>query len=328
MSTKYRLTITILLAALLAGGNAQATGVVVKGSVFGGGNEASVNINTSVVISAGAVEGNVYGGGNLGDVGTHANQTPASVGNYNWTANTGLSQVTISGGTVGVEDPAEPKEHGNVFGGGKGSATTFECEKGMVFNTDVSINTSASVKGNVYGGGEVSRVENNTEVTIGTESGEDVPIIEGSVFAAGAGINTHGYSALVRGTSTVTVQGSAQVKKNVYGGGELASVGRYKVKTPANEEDDDVPATLPYGMPARLIGGGTSTVTIQDNAVIGTDNVTTTGHVYGAGQGLEPSYTYNAYTETDSYATRITNSKRMVAYTSSTAHPDNKQYTE
>ncbi len=310
---------TLLLTALLMAGNAMAegeqtttTGVRIGGSVYGGGNQADVKTNTEVNMGGGTVEGNVYGGGNLGDVGTHADQSPASVGNYDWkdqdgnniTTNTatdkmtGFSKVTITGGTIGVENPAKPKEHGNVFGGGKGAATTFECEQGMVYKTNVSINTTGSVvKGNVYGGGEVSRVENNTVVTIGTASETDEPTIEGSVFAAGAGLETHGYSALVRGTSTVTVQGKAKVWKNVYGGGELASVGRYKVKTPANANDSDVPKSLPYGMPAHLINGGTNTVVIQDNAVIGTNDIATTGHVYGAGQGLEPRLGYDYQTE-------------------------------
>lgn len=295
------------------------TGVVVHGNVYGGGNQAGVKINTEVNMSTGTVEGNVYGGGNLGDVGTHADQDPASVGNYVWTANTGLSKVTITGGTVGVENSAKPKEQGNVFGGGKGEATTFECEKGMVYKTNVSIKKSGTtntlVYRNVYGGGEVSRVENDTEVTIGTASGTDEPNIKGSVFAAGAGVETHGYSALVRGHSTVTVQGKATVEHNVYGGGELASVGRYKVKTPANASDTDVPATLPYGMPAHLINGGKNTVTITDNAVIGTEGDNTTGHVYGAGKGLEPrEYDYASQTEGDTeYDIDDHQPKRMVS---------------
>ena len=297
----------LLLVSVTVVAQSTSTGVVVHGNVYGGGNLADVKTNTEVKMSAGTVEGNVYGGGNLGDVGTHADQDPVSVGNYDWKDQdgntitnttaaakmTGVSKVTITGGKVGLESSGiSSKDHGNVFGGGKGAATTFECEKGMVYKTNVSIKKSGTastlVYRNVYGGGEVSRVENDTEVTIGTESGTDEPNIKGSVFAAGAGVETHGYSALVRGHSTVTVQGKATVEHNVYGGGELASVGRYKVKTPANASDTDVPATLPYGMPAHLINGGKNTVTIKDNAVIGTENDNTTGYVYGAGKGLEP----------------------------------------
>ena len=50
---------------VLSSGNAMA-GVVVKGNVYGGGNQADVQTNTEVNISASTcqVEGNVFGGGN------------------------------------------------------------------------------------------------------------------------------------------------------------------------------------------------------------------------------------------------------------------------
>ena len=292
----------------ISGGTIGVSGTVGDGNVFGAarGDEEVTAIGlaqvreTNVTISSGQVMGNVYGGGEVGDVGRFTNKTPVSVGNYDWditNIGSGLCTVTISGGKIGPDNVALSKEHGNVFGGGKGVSNTFECEKAMVYKTNVTISNGSTVNGTVYGGGEVGRVEGNTVVTIGTENGTDEPEIKGNVFAAGAGTKTHGYSALVRGTSSVTVQGKAKVLKNVYGGGEEASVGRYKVKTPANEKDADVPDELPYGMPAHLIDGGTSTVVIKDQAVIGTDGVTTTGHVYGAGQGVDPhevAYTYQS----------------------------------
>ena len=83
-------------------------------------------------------------------------------------------------------------------------------------------------------------MEKNTLVTIGKEgeegNGTSAPIIIGNVFGAGAGKNIHGYSALVRGKSTVYVQADAKVRGSVYGGGEKASVGRYRVA------DDGLPA--------------------------------------------------------------------------------------
>ncbi|MBR2237192.1 MAG: hypothetical protein IJ887_04855 [Prevotella sp.] len=241
--------------------------------------------NTGVTISGSAdIKGSVYGGGETGDV--HDN-----------------TSVTMSGGTVGH----------NVFGGGKGSSHNFTCDKAMVGVVEQGVTTTGSgdnitytlldggttveitagtVNGNVYGGGEIARVERNTAVTIGADGGTGTPIVKGSVFGAGAGLDTHGYSALVRGHSSVTVQGSAQVWKNVYGGGELASVGRYKVKI-SEGNPTDAPADLPSGMPYGLKAGGTSTVIIQGSATIGTVNDALTGHVYGAGQGVEPrNYDY------------------------------------
>lgn len=270
------------------------TGVVVKGNVFGGGNQADVQVNTTVEISTGTVEGNVYGGGNVGDVGTiNKTETDEETGkltyNYKWTNdanpgttytwnNTGVCNVTITGGTIGTGvDMSDDGTYanGNVYGAGKGLEDTWWCEKGMTYKTNVTI-TDGTIRGTVYGGGQVGRVETDAVVTIGTanETGTgSKPNITGNVFGAGAGVKTHGYSALVRGDATVTVQGIALVGKSVYGGGEIASVGKF---------------TVVGGLPKHPDSGGTCTVTIQDNAKIGANG---TGHnVFGACKGVTPAY--------------------------------------
>ena len=271
----FRLIYTLLLTALLAGGNMRAmaqssTGVVVHGNVYGGGNQADVIINTEVNISTGTVEGNVYGGGNLGDVGKINDKSDKA--NYIWTGtdnqpnssgganNTGVCSVHITGSTVLIgpagENSTADKDHGNVFGGGKGDDNSgFYCEKGMVYSTSVEI-TAGTVKGTVFGGGEVGRVEDNTIVTIGEDGADgntNTPVINGDVFGAGKGLKTHGYSALVRGNPVVTIQGKTLVGGSVYGGGEIASVGKHKVKT-SNDPltPGDAPVDLPVGMPYTL----------------------------------------------------------------------------
>ena len=189
---------------------------------------------------------------------------------------------------------------GNVFGGGKGKTLesgegAFKCESAMIGadgdglidangGTSVTI-SNGSVDGSVYGGGEIGRVEKNTVVTIGISGNTTNEItIAGNVFGAGKGVATHGYAALVRGNSTVTIQGRAKVGGSVYGGGEIASVGRYNID--AN------------GLPQSLANekSGNCTVIIRDDAEIGPDNMTMTkaggpdnaGHVFGAGKGATP----------------------------------------
>ena len=253
----------------------------VKGDVFGGGKglasfaEAGrVRRNTYLTINGGTVEGNVYGGGSMGDVGTIEKNAEY---NYLWkkvdgttyntaennkvtgeNTNTGVCTVTISdGSTIGVSGTVSA-EHGNVFGAGRGLEDTWWCEKAMVFATNVKV-SAGTVNGNVYGGGEVGRVEDDAKVTIGVANqteGTGAPVITGSVFGAGAGKETHGYSALVRGNADVTVQGIAQIGGGVYGGGEVASVGRFHVVK---------------GLPQKPESGGYCTVTIQDKAKIGSD---------------------------------------------------------
>ena len=279
MSTRYRLITTLLLTALLAGGNARA--VVVRGNVYGGGNLADVKGNTNVNIGITYDEG-------------EGKYVPVAQGQDTTTIN------------------------GNVFGGGKGLADNFTCDKAMVGvnnegegnlnpgatdkGTRVTIG-NGKVLGNVYGGGEIGRVEWNTIVTIGLGDGvasgtpTSAPDIKGSVFGAGKGLDTHGYSALVRGNCTVTVQGNAKIGQNLYGGGEIATAGRYWVKgIPYNtlgegESEPSYPESLAAGMPYIQRSGGVCRVTVSGHAVIGPATATSSaGHVYGAGKGVEPNF--------------------------------------
>ena len=242
---------------------------------------------TNVTISGTAeIKGNVYGGGETGDVGTY---TTDDEDTNTYLGESGVCNVTVSGGTIGHDGNG----NGNVFGAGKGDASTFKCMKAMVKETHVSI-SKGLVKGNVYGGGELGRVEYDTHVTIGTESGSNTPEIIGSVFGAGAGVETHGYSALVRRDANVTVQGYAKVRQNVYGGGQIATVGRYRIATKANMDDPDFRAAHPgieVGMPYENRSGGTCTVIVKGHAEIGPESGSATdnaGHVFGAGKGVNP----------------------------------------
>ena len=282
-------------------------GGTINGDAFGGGlglasfaEAGKVKGNTDLTVSDdGVVEGNVYGGGSLGDVGI-IDKTDKKDGqltyNYKWkkndgttandieintrtdlNTNTGICKVTVSGGTIGLTSTPEPSKHGNVFGAGRGSSTTWWCEKAIAYAANVSV-IKGTVNGNVYGGGEVGRVEDDAKVTIGDPSVSDNLTITGSVYGAGAGLATHGYSALVRGNAEVTVQGVAQIGGSVYGGGEVASVGRFHVVG---------------GLPKNPQAGGTCTVKIQGNAKIGSSG---TGHnVYGACKGVTPAYNSSNY---------------------------------
>ena len=262
--------------------------------------------------------GTIYGGGNMADI-------------------VGDTYVEIGTGTCHNEngelveiDRNAANITGNVFGGGKGVAAesgdgAFACAKAMVGKDGDGIDAKGDLKpggtsviigngtvaGHVYGGGEIGRVERNTSVTIGLAA-SDVPEgltckpeIKGNVFGAGKGLMTHGYSALVRGNTTVIIQGDAKVDSCVYGGGEIASVGRYNVKKGQNDPEgapDDVLVGMPYSLKASK--SGKCVVIVKDNAEIGPDgmkmnNSTTgkpddSGHVFGAGKGVLPYEGYAA----------------------------------
>ena len=257
---------------------------------------------------------NVYGGGNLADV--TGNTFVNICAEYD---NETEKFVAVAEGTSGVTIG------GNVFGGGKGEAAesgddAFLCARAMIGenglganpdypngNTSVRIG-NGTVNGNVYGGGMFGRVEKNTVVTIGLEgTPTSEPEIIGNVYGGGQGEKHHGYAGLVRGNPTVTIQGNAKVRKSVYGGGEIASVARYKV---AETTEEATAHGVEVGMPYVLANAnsGKCTVTIKGNAEIGPDdamkmyhsNITDGtdkpddyGHVFGAGRGVLPEiFTY------------------------------------
>jgi hypothetical protein len=288
----------------ISGGTIGVDGTNGDGNVFGAARgDADAKINefalvkkeTGVSVTGGTIKGNVYGGGELGCVGTFT--VSPDMRTFTWQdtngaknipgneKNSGVCNVTVDGSSAVI--------NGHVYGAGKGKEDTFWCEKGIAYSTNVNIK-NGTVNQNVYGGGEVGRVETDTQVKIGngtgTAEGTFAPTIMGSIFGGGAGVETHGYSALVRRNTTVTVEGNADVRKSIYGGGMIASVGRYGL-----DEHD---------MPSILQGGGYCYVTVQGSAQIGED-------VFGAGKGVTPVYIFS---DSNEYNVRMNNSKRMVPY--------------
>ena len=323
-------TVNINMIKGTATGSSSELGTI--GDVYGGGNEAvvegstTVNIGTETTVQLhesynkstssytmsedqtvlGAnITGSVFGGGNEADV-------------------TGDTHVNICAEydkdeevyKAVAEGTAKVKIGGSVFGGGKGKDDTFECEKAMVGIVDQGIGSTnvvignGTVTGSVYGGGQIGRVEHDTKVMIGLASGESsAPEIKEDVFGAGKGLRTHGYAALVRGDAKVIVQGNAKVRNNVYGGGEIASVGRFNV---AKNEAEAAAHGVAVGMPYELVSGGNSSVAIQGNAEIGPssamqmkkeDGPDDAGHVFGAGKGILPLV--YAYTDDENKPSRM-----------------------
>ncbi len=257
---------------LIKGGTIGIDGVSLgAGHVYGGGGNMSesntssgrVGGNTHINMTAGTVKGGIFGGGYAGLVGADGN------GHVYTTdlTNHGNTLVEVSNGTVGV-DAGE----GNVFGGGKGLETNSLF--GNTINTDVRISGTAAIKGNVYGGGELASVGNSTKVavsggTVGrrltfreryvTDRSIHDEVNNGDVYGGGKGFDTsvENYElwGRVYGNTTVTVNGNANVRHNVYGGGRMASVGNFTFTTD--------------GTINEWLGGGTATVSVGGNALIG-----------------------------------------------------------
>ena len=153
----------------------------VTDNVYGGGKGSETSLNAGLVTANPKVEmngngmtvkGSIYGGGELASVGTFTrNTTTNAVTSY--TANTGTTTIVVSAGTVGPDALAMPSFTGHVFGGGRGivgdttsSGNPLITYLNYVANTDVTISGTALVKGSVYGGAENGHVFDSTFVKI------------------------------------------------------------------------------------------------------------------------------------------------------------------
>ena len=214
--------------------------VNISNTVYGGGNEGNVTGVTRVMIDDSTITNNVFGGGSLanvggatvifqssstanyiyggGDQGEVTNNTSVTIDestvNYNVYAG-GNGSATTSGttipGKVGGNTTLIIKEDseisGSCFGGGRGVTANVHG------NTNVSLSDS-SIGIDVYGGGDNGSVTGNTEVIV--TNGE----ITGSCYAAGNGEN-----AVVQGGTHIVAQGTTNIGKSLFGGGNAAATG-------------------------------------------------------------------------------------------------------
>lgn len=207
---------------------------------------------------------------------------------------------------IGHAAGAHDRVGGNVYGGGKGAPGPAESaypRLAQVKDATVNIKERAGddyhtwIEGSVFGSGEDGHVTKDTHVKvfggqIGGKEYSSTPVqcadeFHGNVYGAGRGLDTYEDSSgnqhysptagIVKGNTYIDITGG-HVVRNVYGGGNLASVGEL-------DKDDT----------------GIATVRISGSAVIGT-GIGDWGHVFGAGKGKAGS-TFADYSKV--YETRV-----------------------
>ena len=279
--------------------------------------------NTTVNITGGYMSRNVYGGGAMASVGTVTNtvtHTYANVGTepslscpyeFTYAPNTGTANVNVTGGHIGT---VNVDNTGNVYGSTRGEAgdryvfgtlaNVYDANVTINFTpaTTVTNETANCIIGSVYGSGENGHVYNNTQVTL-TDG-----LIGGSLYGGGKGTDTypdqlkdpstnawydtdvHSITAgKVYGNTNVTMDGGT-VKYNVYGGGNMASVGKGNYIGYGEQQtgltSGPEPSAFTSGICNVAINGGT----------VGTDG-TDNGFVYGSSKGI----TFPTVTQTPRY---------------------------
>jgi hypothetical protein len=249
--------------------------------------------------------------------------------------------MNITGGTIGNSNPPADNDisnrqySGNVYGGSKGRITFLNGKRNPIWPkhavaklSNITI-SGGEITNNVYGGGEIGIVRNRATITISGGT------IDGNVFGGGYGsdeqdtttITAGGYgedaihytftpmiwTGCVSGDTYVDISGGT-IKKNVYGGGNFASVGlmnynsrkvgekyEYKYITKHESLTNGFGLSWPYEFqyikaaptdthaPGGNAIGGKTTVHITGGR-IGTETGDGTGNVYGGSKGMVSLY--------------------------------------
>lgn len=253
---------------IMRGGTVGNNGGIADGNLFGGGRgqdtDPSGNMNllsgkvhrdTYVNMKSGTIKGNIYGGGDMSAV---AQTTHVTVEQYGERPIIGVSSYAAGG---------------NVFGAGRGNADHRDFA--LVNNTVVDINGDAAIQNNVYGGGEIGSVAQNTDVTIATATLKDV---------YGAGKGTSGYSgsnANIGGHTQVTI--NSGTINDVYGGGENGTVRYAEGGASSNELASRV--TLNNGLINDDMFGGGNQGTTQGRVIVNMTGGTVKNEVFGGARG-------------------------------------------
>ena len=234
--------------------------LTVLGTVTGSATLTLDATTVGTLVAGDLVEGtgNVYGGGEESNVETN-------------------TSVAINGAS---------EVRGSVFGAGKGKSSNREMAR-VGGNSSVTLDGAAArVLHNIYGGGELSMVDRNTQVNIeaGKVGATDNPAsTDGFVFGGGKGSIFDPLFANVKGNTHVTMSGGT-VHNTLFGGGELASVGTFTLAETADAVNDIV-----VGEPISCAAGTGRCLVEISGGQIGHKDATLLhdiGYVFGAGMGV------------------------------------------
>ena len=303
MNNRYRLTVTFLLATLLAGIDAWA-GVTIKGSVYGGGNLADVGDRVEVNIKGGTIEQDVYGGGALANTNTGNRQSDQSDQLIN--VDSRFCQIPVEEGSsvegYFTEVPVSETEVEYLPASGTADSDVSYYKRR---NTIVNL-TGGTVQGDVYGGGlgqqgndpieakvygDVTVIVNGTKIKTGYTTGDNPQLNAGRVFGANNLNGTPLGHVKVIVNKTTQVDGQAIDLAAVFGGGNQAAYKPFKSGDYAEVEIEKTGGRLIVG---NVYGGGNEAgiTGYADNDVAGTQVTIISGEIkYGVYGGCNTSGT-------------------------------------
>ena len=230
--------------------------------IFGGAALSTTYGNRIISVTGGQIDYAVFGGSN----GTEG-------GNGDGTID-GDTFIYV-GGTAVIGDDLNATaiwgvSPGSVFGVGNGNSSYSTI--GSCNNSNIVIDNSATIKRNVYGGGNFGGVGSSSSTSAAATIKVNGGTVQGSVFG---GSNTRG---VIYGDTNITINGGS-ISNDVYGGGE----GGYSSSSaPGTYVRDNVNVTVNSGTISGNVYGGSAYGSVNtDNENTTTSTSTTTVTING-----------------------------------------------
>ena len=266
--------------------------------VYGGGDQGIVDGNgTNTTINNSLVKISAYGGGNGDSDASNKGKVTGNIYiNVKGTTIIGEGNVLDEYGHPVLDVYGEEVFNGSVFGGGRGKTAL------VVGDINVNVNGS-TVRYNVYGGGDNGDVSGSTAVKVTNAT------VLGSAFGAGNGIPDKDHTkhiARVSGDSSIIIEGSTQVVKHVFAGGNAAKTGAEYTFSTFNPVPGGTALSMVEisgGNIGRNVYGGANASIVMGNSVVNIGknaideyhgspqdhlkgNIKIGGEIFGAGEAI------------------------------------------
>ena len=282
-------------------------------SVLGGGYAGTVKNNTKVTVDGNTFLHRVYGGG-FGDPTSTADNNTGSIGDNKQGDNKqgGNTQVFVKGAYI----------HGDVFGGGAGVAPKkingtyiyFTNVAKVTGTTLVEISEDAKIYGNVYGGGDIANIGDETTTDYATNK----PISE-STIAQADDKDGHKKGEFIsynadKYKTFVNLKGG-DIFGEVFGGGkglkkadapDYNQVGRINGNTIVHIVNTDAAASTEIDYQNNVVPfvwnnvyGGCAYGTVDGNTLVHVEGGKLGQNIYGGGYGSVPVELNDTVTEAE-----------------------------
>ena len=264
------------------------TDCTINTNFYGGGFLGGVTGNVTSTLNNCTVKGAAFGAGYSASAGTVniynkdkeppvpntytgmiKPQSGGTFTTYEWTNNKTFGTKTLSTGSPTIENPNDDGIN-YIY-----TEVSLENLGSVSGKATLTIDGTTTVAESVYGGGEESTVNGDTEVnvtggTIGTTGKGGATW--GNVYGGGKGKENDVTAGLVKGNTNINISGSPTILHNIYGGGAYGSVGDFTYDATS-------------GMPTALktANTGACTITIKGGTI--GSNGQENGMVFGSSRG-------------------------------------------